>query len=68
MPGMDGFEVCHRLKANPATAGIPIIFLTGESDATSEADAREAGAVGYVTKPIDPDILLAKIRACLDQN
>ena len=68
MPGMDGFEVCHRLKDNPATAGIPVIFLTGESDATSEADAREAGAVGYVTKPIDPDILLAKIRACLDQN
>jgi putative two-component system response regulator len=67
MPQMDGYEVCRRLKANAATAGIPVIFLTGESDAASEFEANEAGAVGYITKPIDPDTLLAKINACLNQ-
>ena len=68
MPQMDGYEVCRRLKANKVTASIPVIFLTGESDAASEADALEVGAAGYVTKPIDPDTLLAKIDACLNQD
>jgi putative two-component system response regulator len=68
MPGMDGYEVCQKLKANEATADIPVIFLTGESDAASEADALAAGAAGYVTKPIDPATLLAKIAACLSQD
>jgi putative two-component system response regulator len=67
MPQMDGYEVCLKLKANQVTASIPVIFLTGESDASSEQDALEAGAAGYVTKPIDPAILLGKIAACLDQ-
>ena len=68
MPQMDGYEVCRRLKANEATAGIPVIFLTGESDAASESTASEVGAVGYITKPIDPDTLLAKIDACLSRE
>ena len=68
MPQMDGYEVCRRLKSNEATAGIPVIFLTGESDAGSDSAASEAGAVGYITKPIDPDTLLAKIDTCLKQN
>ena len=68
MPQMDGFEVCRKLKANETTASIPVIFLTGESEAASEADALEAGAVGYLTKPIDPTALLAKISACLSQD
>jgi putative two-component system response regulator len=68
MPQMDGFEVCRKLKANETTADIPVIFLTGESDAASEADAMEAGAVGYLTKPIDPDTLLAKINSCLSPD
>jgi len=66
MPGMDGYEVCRKLKANETTAAIPVIFLTGESGAASEADALAAGAAGYVTKPIDPDILFAKILDCLN--
>jgi putative two-component system response regulator len=68
MPKMDGYEVCRKLKANEATAHIPVIFLTGESDAASEADALEVGAVGYLTKPIDPDALLTKISACLSPD
>jgi putative two-component system response regulator len=68
MPQMDGFEVCRKLKANETTAAIPVIFLTGESDAASEADALAAGAVGYLTKPIDPDALFAKISDCLSRD
>lgn len=68
MPQMDGYEVCRRLKENETTAAIPVIFLTGESDAASEADALKTGAVGYLTKPIDPGTLLAKINACLNQD
>jgi len=65
MPQMDGFEACRKLKANTASADIPVIFLTGESDAASESDALEAGAADYITKPIDPVALLAKIDDCL---
>jgi len=65
MPGMDGYEVCRKLKAGETTADIPVVFLTGETDAASEKDALEAGAVGYITKPINPDVLLAKISDCL---
>ena len=68
MPNMDGYEVCRKLKANEATADIPVIFLTGESDAASAADAQAAGAAGYITKPIDPDALLAQIDTCLNQD
>jgi putative two-component system response regulator len=65
MPGMDGFEVCKKLKASETTAAIPVIFLTGESDSASEKEAIDAGACGYITKPIDPGILLAKISGSL---
>jgi CheY-like chemotaxis protein len=66
MPGMDGYEVCRKLKADEATAGIPVIFLTGEADVTSEVAA--VGGVGYITKPIEPDALLARIEDCLKAN
>jgi len=60
MPGMDGYEVCRKLKADEATACIPVIFLTGESDVAAEVAA--VGGAGYVTKPIEPDALLARIK------
>ena len=66
MPGMDGYEVCRALKANDATAGIPVIFLTGEADVTAEVAA--VGGVGYLTKPIEPDVLLARVEDCLKSN
>ena len=66
MPGMDGFEVCRRLKENEASADIPVVFLTGESDAESEADALAAGAADFITKPIDPATLFASIEKCLN--
>ena len=66
MPKMDGFEVCRKLKANEASADIPVIFLTGESDAESEADALAAGAAGFITKPIEPAALFASIEKYLN--
>jgi putative two-component system response regulator len=57
MPGMDGFEVCRQLKLDPATRDIPVIFLTGETDPTSEAKGLELGAVAFVLKPADPTLL-----------
>jgi putative two-component system response regulator len=59
MPGMNGYEVCRQLKADPATAAIPVIFLTGESDVAANVDS--AGGDGYAAKPIDPGVLLPMI-------
>lgn len=65
MPEMDGFEVCRRLKADPATAHIPVIFLTAVGDAGRTVAGLELGAVDYVAKPIEPAILKARVAAAL---
>jgi putative two-component system response regulator len=57
MPGMDGFEVMGRLRADEAMRLIPVIFLTGESDSEVKQRAQDLGARGFVTKPIDGNIL-----------
>jgi DNA-binding response OmpR family regulator len=62
MPGMDGFETCRRLKAKPAVATVPVIFMTGLSETEHIVQGLEAGGVDYVTKPIAPDEILARIR------
>jgi putative two-component system response regulator len=59
--GMDGFEVCRQLKANPATRHIPVIFLTGKSDPAYEQLGLSLGAVDYITKPISPPIVKARV-------
>jgi DNA-binding response OmpR family regulator/DNA-binding CsgD family transcriptional regulator len=61
MPGMDGFEVARRLKASPETAHIPIIFMTGLTDTEHVVAAFAAGGVDYVTKPIRPQEVLARM-------
>ncbi len=61
MPDVDGYEVCRQLKANPASQGIPVIFLTAKSDAEDEQMGLSLGAVDYITKPISPAILLARV-------
>jgi DNA-binding response OmpR family regulator/DNA-binding CsgD family transcriptional regulator len=61
MPGMDGFEVARRLKAQPDTAHIPIIFMTGLTDTEHVVAAFAAGGVDYVTKPIRPQEVLARM-------
>jgi len=62
MPEMDGYEVCRRLKANPSTRDIPIIFLTAKSEVEDEKLGLDLGAVDYITKPISPAITLARVR------
>jgi putative two-component system response regulator len=61
MPDMDGYEVCRQLKADPYTKHIPIIFLTAKSEEGDETKGFELGAVDYITKPIIPSILLARV-------
>jgi DNA-binding response OmpR family regulator/DNA-binding CsgD family transcriptional regulator len=61
MPGMDGFEVAKRLKADPRTAPIPIIFMTGLTETEYLVAALDSGGVDYVTKPIKPKEVLARI-------
>jgi adenylate cyclase len=65
MPGMDGYEVCRRLKANPVTHGIPVVFLTSKSEVEDEQRGFDAGAVDYITKPISPPIVLARVHTHL---
>jgi DNA-binding response OmpR family regulator len=65
MPGLDGFETCRRLKSNDAVTHVPVIFMTGLSETEDIVHGLEAGGVDYVTKPIVPDELLARIRVHL---
>jgi putative two-component system response regulator len=65
MPGMDGHEVCRRLKRNLKTADIPVIFLTARSEREDEELGFELGAVDYITKPISPSICKARLRTHL---
>jgi len=65
LPLITGFEVCQRLKGNPATAQIPVIFLTGASEVYSKVQGFDLGAADYVTKPFDPAELRARVRSAL---
>lgn len=63
MPGMDGLEVCHRIQGDARTRDIPVIFVTAMGQPHDEARGFEAGAVDYITKPISPPVVLARLRA-----
>lgn len=66
MPGMDGYTVLEHLRASPATADIPVIFLTALADDLDEERGLQVGAADYLTKPIKPAVVLARVRAQLD--
>ncbi|MBF0462328.1 MAG: response regulator [Magnetococcales bacterium] len=66
MPGMDGYEVCRRLKRDIRTQGIPVIFVTAKFDAKDEWEGLQMGAVDYITQPISPSIVKARVRIHLD--
>ena len=68
MPGIDGFETCRRMKANPATQNIPIIFITALSEPVDKVQGFDLGAVDYVTKPFQKDEVLARVRTHLKLN
>ena len=65
MPGMDGYEVCRRLKDNPETREIPIIFLTAKTEEVDEEKGFDVGAVDYIHKPFSSPIVLARVRTQL---
>ena len=64
---MDGFAVCQRLKADPSTALVPIIFLTGERGVDSKVRGFDLGGVDYVTKPFNPIELAPLVRSLLER-
>jgi two-component system, OmpR family, response regulator len=65
MPGLDGYEICRRLKADPATAAVPVVFLTAKTQREEVARALAIGATACLTKPFDPLTLAAELRAVL---
>ncbi|MGW8390678.1 response regulator [Pseudoduganella sp. HUAS MS19] len=62
MPEMTGYDVCRVLKANAATSNIPVIFVTALSDSTDEVDGFEAGAVDFISKPVSPAVVKARVK------
>lgn len=66
MPGIDGFETCRRLKADPVSAPVPVIFLSAHGDQDNKIVGFEAGGVDYITKPIDPAEVLLRVRTHLE--
>lgn len=62
MPGIDGYEVCRRLKADPQTKAIPVIFLTARDQASDQQLGFACGCVDYITKPISPPLAMARVR------
>jgi putative two-component system response regulator len=65
MPGLTGFDVCTRLKANPQTRAIPVIFVTALKEEMDETKGFEVGAVDYITKPISPAVVRARVKTHL---
>ncbi len=68
MPRLDGYQTCRRLKENPATQAIPVIFLTAKAQVFEQKKGMEAGALGYLVKPFDPMTLYDQIVALLHQK
>lgn len=66
MPGMDGFETIRHIKENPQTAGIPVIFLTGDRDVQLELKGLNSGAVDFIAKPFEPQIMLSRINTQIE--
>jgi len=65
MPGMDGYEVCTRLKADPETRDVPVIFLTGQTEIEDETHGFDVGAVDYIHKPFSPAVVKARVHTHL---
>ncbi len=66
MPEMDGYEVCTKLKADPATRDIPVIFLTAKTEAEDETKGFDVGAVDYIHKPFSPPVVMARVQTHLN--
>lgn len=66
LPGMDGIDVCRLLKADEATARVPIVFLTAASHRGAHQEAIDAGAIGVIAKPFNPMELGARVKALIE--
>lgn len=66
MPGMDGYEVCRRLKSNEKTRDIPVIFITALSEAKDETRGFDLGGIDYITKPFNPAVVLSRVKTHLE--
>ena len=62
MPGLNGYEVCEKLKLDPVTANIPVIFVTALDDLKNEVRGFDVGGVDYITKPVVPEIVSARVK------
>lgn len=62
MPGMSGYDVCRQLKADSSTCNIPVIFISAMAGEGNEAQGRALGAVGFLTKPLDPRNVIAQVK------
>jgi len=67
MPEMDGYEVCRRIKADPRTAYLPVIMLTAKAQTASQLEGFRSGAADYITKPVHPQELVARIQSVLER-
>ena len=65
MPGIDGYEVCRRLREEHGLAHVPVVLLTAHSHDEDQTRAGVLGVAGYVTKPFDPEVLVATVRSAL---
>jgi two-component system response regulator ResD len=68
MPNMNGYELCEKLRENPETYEIPVIFLTAKHAVGDKIHAIHSGADDYITKPFDPEELIVKVYALLNEN
>ena len=65
LPGLDGFEICHRLRSDPATAGLPILMLSAKGQESDKQTASRMGANEFYVKPVDRQVLLNKVKELL---
>ena len=68
LPGVDGFEVCHYLRAEPGTAQLPVLMLSGKAQEVDEATGLKVGADDYLTKPVVPSKIISRVTTLLAQK
>ena len=68
MPGLGGYEVCRRIKADPAKANLPVILVTAIAESTDEGKGFEAGACDYISKPVSGPVVLARVQTHLERQ
>ena len=68
LPGMDGFEICHRLRAEPETAQLPLLILSAKAQEADKTTGLKLGADDYLTKPASPSEIVRRVQALLDRK